>query len=167
MTLVRKKICMIGDFAVGKTSLVAKFVHNVFSEKYLTTLGVKIDTKVVTLPNTGNIKLVVWDIAGTDRFRTRDTRYLRGAASYLLVVDGTRRHTLDTALQLKRSVDEILNAPPFVMLCNKCDLQHEWEITDSELQDLRAKGWTVLICSAKEGKNVMQAFEIIATDLLR
>ena len=158
---------MIGDFAVGKTSLVSRFIHNVFSEKYLTTLGVKIDTKVVTLPDKGSIKLVLWDIAGTDRFRTRDTRYLRGAASYLLVVDGTRRHTLDTALQLKRCVDGILNAPPFVRVFVKCDLQHEWEITDSELQDLRAKGWTVLIGSAKEGKNVSQAFETIATNLIR
>ena len=157
---------MVGDFAVGKTSLVSRYVHNVFSEKYLTTLGVKIDTQVVTLPHKGGIKLVVWDIAGTDRFRTRDTRYLRGAASYLLVVDGTRRHTLDTAVQLKHSVDEILNAPPFIVLVNKCDLQHEWEIADSELQDLRAKGWAVLKGSAKDGKNVTKAFEMIATYLL-
>lgn len=158
---------MIGDFAVGKTSLVSRYVHNVFSDKYLTTLGVKIDTKVVTLPNKGNIKLVLWDIAGTDRFSTKDTRYLRGAASYLLVVDGTRRHTLHTAIQLKNSVDETLNAPPFVMLCNKCDLQHEWEITDSELQDLTAKGWAILKGSAKEGENVTEAFQMIASYLLR
>lgn len=167
MSVLAKKVCMIGDFAVGKTSLVSCYVHSVFSDKYLSTLGVKIDTKVVTLPDKSDLKLVLWDIAGTDRFRTRDASYLRGAAGYLLVIDGTRRYTLDTALQLKQSVDQALDAPPFVILCNKFDLQAQWEITPAEIQDLTDKDWPVFKTSAKEGANVNQAFQVLADRLVK
>ena len=90
-----KKICVLGDFAVGKTSTVARVVHNVFSDKYLTTVGVKIDTYVYEPEGAGAkpMKLVIWDIAGTDRFNAVEYSYLRGASGYLLVVDGTRPDT--------------------------------------------------------------------------
>ncbi|MCP4407520.1 MAG: GTP-binding protein [Gammaproteobacteria bacterium] len=167
MAILTKKICLIGDFAVGKTSLVSRYVHGIFSDRYLTTIGVKIDTKQLTISGRGSIKLVLWDIAGTDRFSTMDTHYLRGAAAYLLVVDGTRRDTLDTALQLKKSADQFLNSPPFVMIFNKTDLQDEWEITDAELQRLQRKGWNIVRTSAKQGSKVEHAFGLIASSLLR
>ncbi len=165
MVAITKKICLVGDFAVGKTSLVSRYVHNVFSEKYQTTVGVKIDTKIVTLPES-SIKLVLWDIAGTDRFSTTDRLYLRGAAGYLLVADGTRRDTLNTAIRLKQTADEQLNSPVSVMLINKLDLEEAWEISDHELESLTAKGWRVLKSSAKRGDNVERAFHLLATELL-
>ena len=64
MAIIQKKICMIGDFSVGKTSLVGRFVRQSFSEKYLTTVGVKIDTKLVKLTENQDVKLILWDIAG-------------------------------------------------------------------------------------------------------
>ncbi len=167
MASVTKKICVIGDFAVGKTSLVSRYIRNVFSNRYLTTVGVKIDTKIVTLPGKRSIKLVVWDIAGTDRFTTIDTNYLRGAAAYLLIVDGTRHNTLTTAYQLKRTADNLLNSPPCVWVFNKVDLNNEWEIKDSEIEVLEANDWHVLRCSAKEGRNVAKAFQIIAEKLIK
>ena len=162
---ITKKICLVGDFAVGKTSLVSRYVKNVFSEKYQTTVGVKIDTKIVTLPQ-GNIKLVLWDIAGTDRFSTTDRLYLRGASGYLLVVDGTRRATLHTALKLKQVADKQLNSPTFILLINKIDLKDAWEISENELQRFEEKGWPVLKSSAKHGDNVERAFHMLALKLL-
>lgn len=166
MVALTKKVCLIGDFGVGKTSLVARYVNNVYCEKYLTTVGVKIDTKDVSLPQGDTVRLVIWDIAGTDRFTSTDTNYLRGAAAYLLVVDGTRRNTLDTALQLKAFVDDYLQSPPFVVLLNKCDLHDQWEISDADVDALIAKDWPLLLSSAKQGENVAEAFDRLANALL-
>ena len=165
MASLIKKICLIGDFAVGKTSLVSRYVNNVFSDKYLTTVGVKIDTKLVSTSGGSDIKLVIWDIAGTDSFTTTDIHYLQGASAYLLVVDGSRRNTLDTAQQLKKTVDNVLGSPPFVMVFNKSDLRRDWEIEDSEIETLLVNNWLILKSSAKSGENVAQAFKLIAERL--
>lgn len=165
MASISKKICLVGDFAVGKTSLVARYVNNVFSEKYQTTIGVKIDTKTVTLPQ-GSIKFVLWDIAGRDRFSTTDRLYLRGAAGYLLVADGTRHDTLSTAIQLKKAADQQLSSPTSILLINKLDLVDAWEISDNELQSLTENGLQLMKSSAKLGDNVEQAFRWLAAELL-
>ena len=80
--MIRKKICMIGAFAVGKTSLVRRFVQSIFDEKYLTTVGVKIDKKVVEVDGR-QIMLMLWDLEGQDVYHSVRTSYLRGAAGYL------------------------------------------------------------------------------------
>src|SRR4051812_29872267 len=85
--MIQKKVCMIGTTAVGKTSLVARFVHSIFSDKYLTTVGVKIDKKVVA-PDGTEVTLIIWDLAGDDDFQRLQTSYLRGTGGYLLVADG-------------------------------------------------------------------------------
>ena len=86
--MIQKKICMIGSFGVGKTSLVARFVRSIFSEKYQTTVGVKIDKKVVEVGGQ-QVTLVLWDIAGEDALTTVRVSQLRGASGYILVVDGS------------------------------------------------------------------------------
>ena len=86
---------MVGDFSVGKTSLTQKFVNNVFSEKYLTTIGVKIDTVDVD-----DVKLVVWDVAGRDSLSPINVSYLVGAAGIVFVADGTREDTLKSLPEL-------------------------------------------------------------------
>ena len=98
--MIQKKVCMLGGFAVGKTSLVARFVRSIFSEKYLTTVGVKIDKKAV-MAGDREVTLVLWDINGQDEFQDVQESYLRGMSGYLLVVDGTRRATLETAAKLR------------------------------------------------------------------
>ena len=95
--MIQKKICMLGTFAVGKTSLVARYVHSMFSEDYQTTVGVKIDRKLVDLDDQ-QLTLMLWDLHGDDEFQRMRVSYLRGAAGYLLVCDGTRRSTFDHAL---------------------------------------------------------------------
>ena len=87
---------MLGGFSVGKTSLVKRYVQSVFSETYLTTVGVKIDKKTVDLPDR-SVNLILWDLAGEDDISSLRMSYLRGSAGYVLVADGTRRTTLDVA----------------------------------------------------------------------
>ena len=85
---------------MGKTSLVRRFVDSIFSDAYLTTVGVKIDKKVLST-GTEPLALILWDIAGEDEVSAVRMSYLRGAAGYLLVVDSTRPETLETAASIQ------------------------------------------------------------------
>jgi len=152
-----RKVCMVGDFGVGKTSSVARFVHNEFSEKYLTTIGVKVDTKLVQIDDR-TLKLVIWDIAGRNKFGNVEFTYLRGSASYILVIDGTRRTTYYTALDLKTSIEERYGKLPFVVLLNKADKEGEWELNQEDIESLKNQGIPVFVTSAKTGESIEDAF---------
>lgn len=162
---MQQKICMLGTSAVGKTSLIARFVKGIFSETYLTTIGVKIDKKTVPLAQ-GNVNLLLWDLNGEDRFQKLTLSYLRGASGYFLVADGTRRQTLDAALTLQHKATAALGQVPFIIVLNKNDLRDQWAITDEELQQMRRRGWHVLETSAKTGEGVDAAFIHLAQSIL-
>jgi small GTP-binding protein len=163
---LQKKICMLGGFSVGKTSLVKRYVQSVFSETYLTTVGVKIDKKTVDL--SGRIvNLILWDLAGEDDIGSLRMTYLRGAAGYVLVADGTRRSTLDVALSLNQRVEADYGPLPFALLLNKNDLKEQWAIDDAELAGLRDKGWWVRSSSAQSGEGVEEAFTDLAVRVTR
>ena len=155
--MIQKKVCMIGTAGVGKTSLVSKFVHSIFSDKYLTTVGVKIDKKTVTVDRK-EATLVLWDLAGDDDFQRLESSYLRGSGGYLLVADGTRRSTLDQAVEIQERVAGVLGSAPFVLALNKSDLVEAWEIDDALVGELVAQGWKIVKTSAKDGTGVEQAF---------
>jgi small GTP-binding protein len=164
--MIQKKICMLGAFAVGKTSLVARFLTQAFSEKYQTTVGVKVDKKTVQLPNQ-SLDLIVWDLQGEDSLQQAYLSYLRGMSGYLLVVDGTRRASLETAKQIHGMVVSMLGASvPFVVLVNKCDLESDWEVTEKDLQTLAAGSSTILKTSAKTGEYVEEAFLRLAEEVM-
>ena len=163
---LQKKICMVGGFSVGKTSLVERFVQSVFSETYLTTVGVKIDKKTVNLPDR-IVNLILWDLAGEDDISSLRMSYLRGSAGYVLVADGTRPATLEVALALRRRVEAEFGPLPFVLLLNKNDLQEEWAIRDEEVEGLRQEGWWVRSTSARTGEGVDDAFGALAERLAR
>ena len=158
---VQKKICMLGGFSVGKTSLVKRYVHSVFSEAYLTTVGVKIDKKTVDLADR-TVNLILWDLAGEDDINSFRITNLRGAAGYVLVADGTRPSTLDVALSLRERVEAEYGKLPFVLLLNKSDLKEQWAIRDANLAELREKGWWVQPSSARTGEGVEDAFKDLA-----
>jgi len=152
---------MLGGFSVGKTTLVERYVQSVFSERYLTTVGVKVDKKTVALPDR-TVTLILWDMAGEDDVATVRMSYLRGLAGYVLVADGTRPATLDTALSLRQRVEAELGPLPYVLLVNKRDLTEQWTIPDSELDSLRERGWSVRVSSARTGEGVDDAFTDLA-----
>jgi hypothetical protein len=159
--MIQKKVCMLGAFAVGKTSLVARFVRSLFSEKYHTTVGVKVDKKVVAVGEE-QVNLLLWDLYGEDDFQKLRTSYLRGSSGYVLAVDGTRKETLEKAVVLQSRAREALGALPFVLVLNKSDLADKWEIEDSAVEALVAEGWTTFKTSAKTGAGVEQAFLALA-----
>lgn len=162
--MLQKKICMLGGFGVGKTSLVSRFVSSIFSDKYLTTVGVKIDKKTVRVDD-DDVTLMVWDIYGEDEFQTIRDSYLRGAAGYLLVADGTRHATLDTAAALQQKAESVVGHVPFLLLLNKADLNAQWQVNERGLLKLVERGWPVVKTSAKTGAGVDDAFAKLARRL--
>lgn len=164
--MIQKKVCLLGTSGVGKTSLVARFVHSMFSDRYLTTVGVKIDKKTVPVDGT-DVTLMIWDLAGDDDFQRMQASYLRGTSGYLLVADGTRQVTLDLALELQKRVVAILGAVPFILALNKADLTPQWEVTEARLAELTAEKFNVIRTSAKEGAGVEDAFLQLARQLIQ
>jgi small GTP-binding protein len=159
--MIQKKICMLGAFAVGKTSLISRYVNSLFSEKYHSTIGIKVDKKQISV-NGHDMTLMLWDIAGQDDFQTVQPSWLRGMAGYLLVADGTRRATLDMARQLHVKSVEAAGDVPFILLLNKADLASEWEIDEPLFIKLAEQGWHIIRTSAKTGEGVEAAFEQLA-----
>ena len=159
--MIKKKICMLGAFAVGKTSLVKQFIESIFSEKYQTTLGVKIDKKAVVV-NGEPVDLILWDLAGEDDFISVKMSYLRGAAGYLIVVDGTRKESLETANALIERAEKEVGKLPYVMLINKSDLESYWQITEKDINAIENDAHKIFKTSAKTGENVEAAFNAIA-----
>lgn len=163
--MITKKICMLGSFAVGKTSLVRRFVESLYSEAYHTTVGVKVDKKVLSLDGR-ELTLVLWDIYGEDDYQKMRWTYLRGASGYLLVADGTRRATVEKAIALEQKAREEVGVLPFVFLINKSDLVDEWDVDEALEAQLAARNWTPFRSSAKTGEGVEAAFALLARKML-
>lgn len=160
--MLQKKICMLGGFAVGKTSLVRRFVQSIFSETYLTTVGVKIDKKSVVLPDK-TVDLILWDLAGEDDIGSFRLSYVRGATGLVLVADGTRAATLAVALTLRERTEAEFGAMPFVLLLNKSDLADQWTISDDAINEMRQSGYQIYLTSALSGESVDDAFVQLAS----
>jgi small GTP-binding protein len=163
--MLQKKVCVLGAFAVGKTSLIRRYVESIFSDSYLTTVGVKISKKTIAA-GTDTMTLILWDVAGEDDVTAIRMSYVRGAAGYLLVADGTRPETLEVARSIQGRAAADLGHVPFLLLLNKADLQGEWEIAPDSIDALEQAGWTVVRTSAKTGDGVEEAFQAMARRLL-
>lgn len=157
--MIQAKICMLGATSVGKTSLVASFVRSLFSEKYLTSIGVKIDSKRLRVCDT-ELMLMLWDLQGDDEFQRLRASYLRGALGLFFVADGTRRETLLTVCRLNQEFSPSPTVPR-ILAVNKADLQAEWEIEETDLLPLVRDGWTILRTSAKTAEGVESAFQAL------
>ena len=159
--MVKRKICVLGAFAAGKTSLVRRFVTSIFSEKYLSTVGVKIDKKTLRVADS-DVDLLIWDVQGEDPARETPMAYLRGASAYLLVADGTRCETVSVAKSIHERARAELGEVPFVLLLNKADLSTEWEIDGAVIEELASDYGSVFRTSAKTGEGVEEAFTMLA-----
>jgi small GTP-binding protein len=162
----QKKICMLGAFAVGKTSLVRRYVDSIFSDTYLTTVGVKIDKRVVRVGDE-TLNLILWDIAGEDDVSSVRMNYLRGASGYFLVVDGTRAATLEVARSIHQRAEREIGSVPFIALVNKLDIRNEWTVAQESLAELEDAGWSVALTSARTGEGVEEAFQTLAERMLQ
>lgn len=159
--MIQYKVCLLGAYAVGKTSLVSRFVHSIFSNKYHTTLGVKIDRKVVAQPD-GEVALLVWDLAGEDKFHRVDAAYTRGAAGLVLVADGCRAETLRMALELGDRARAVAGDVPRVLAVNKADRLDEWEVQEEDLATAASHHIAVFRTSALLDDGVQGVFQGLA-----
>jgi small GTP-binding protein len=160
--VLKKKICMVGEFGVGKTSLVRRFVDSVFDERYLSTIGVKIDRKNVTVGSAA-VTLMLWDLAGEDELNQLKISNLRGASGYILVADGCRASSLTKAVELRQRIAEQFGPLPFVLVLNKTDLRERWEVQEASVAE---HGWPTFETSAKAGTGVEEMFLALAVKLL-
>jgi small GTP-binding protein len=160
--MLKKKICMVGQFGVGKTSLVRRFVNSIFDERYLTTVGVKIDRKDVTV-GSELVTLMLWDLAGEDDMAQITLSHLRGASGYILVVDGCRAASFVKAVELQQRISGQVGPLPFVLVLNKADLRDQWEVEDKAVSE---HGWPTFETSAKAGSGVEEMFLALAKKMV-
>ncbi len=162
MVSLSAKICLLGDYAVGKTSLVRRFVYNLFEDKYLSTIGVKVSRKVVAVPRGDDVielVMMLWDLAGSEEFDSVRASYLRGAAGALLVCDVTQKATLAA---LPGYVEQIRATNPrtaIVLAGNKQDLAEQRMLSEDELAGAASElGAAYFPTSAKSSAGVEEAF---------
>ena len=164
VTLV-KKVCLVGDSGVGKTSLIRRFVLDIFDDSYLTTIGAKITKKnmVLDLPEYDchvDLCLLIWDIAGQKEFGLFHEMYLQGVEGAFIVADSARRETFFSVPGIVDLIDRHGDDIPTIILMNKCDLAEPPAIDLKEIRDLaNRRGMALLSTSAKSGVNVQLAFE--------
>ena len=173
---ISKKVCLLGDFAVGKTSLVRRFVYNLFDDRYLSTIGVKVSRRTVDVPRRDEIlelNMMIWDLAGGDEFTQARKSYLRGAAGAILVCDVTRPETLAS---LRSYANDLLQMSPearFVVAANKCDLVDRTApgkqcLTAGQVEEFAgvfAAPWA--LTSARTGDEVETLFRYLAGVLVK
>ena len=164
--MVQKKICLLGAFAVGKTSLVMRYVNSIFGDKYHTTVGVKIDKKQL-VHDGQEITLMIWDLAGQDDLTRLRTSYLRGVAGYVIVADGTRPFSLNTAINMHKEAREYTGDVPFILAINKADLiEEQWQVEAEQIKALENDGATIILTSAKTGDGVEETFQLLTKQIL-
>lgn len=160
--MLKKKICLLGAPAVGKTSLVARFVRSIYSENYHATVGAKVDKKTVEVAG-GTVELMIWDMAGDSAERLAHSPYVRGAAGHLVVCDGTRPDTIEESIRLIAEVRALFGDVPMVTVVNKSDLTDAWRASDAILAPLeRESGLAPIVTSARSGQRVEEAFSALA-----
>ena len=164
--MIQKKICMVGVFGTGKTCLVQQYVHSIFAQKYLTTVGVKIDRKDVQSGG-ADVRLMLWDVEGRDADRDVNGSYIRGAHGLIYVADGTRRETAEQIFDIRNNITKQLGDIPSLIALNKTDLTGEWQLSKADEDDLGGKGLHVIRTSAKTGTGVEPAFQWLADSLMK
>jgi len=162
----QRKICMLGAFGAGKTSLVSRYATGSFAADQPGSLGVRIEKMPVQTP-TGDMTLVIWDMVGANRYQTVQTSYLRQASAYLLVLDGTNADTANAAIDVHQSVQDLMGPIPYLVVVNKVDEIQNWiHQAQTPWSALQGGAIDVLETSAKTGAGVEHAFETVAHALV-
>jgi len=165
-----KKICLLGDFNVGKTSLVCRFVHNRFDDQYISTIGVKVSRKTIMAPSNGEVAeltMMVWDLAGSQEFSTVTASYMRGAAGAILVCEMTRAGTLSSLSRYAADLAQVCGPIKLVVAANKLDLLDQHEISSDQVAAVAATlNAPYFLTSAKIGDEVDTMFRLLGKSLL-
>jgi len=170
---VIKKICLLGDPAVGKTSLIRRYVFDMFDDKYITTIGTKVTKKTVIVPPVGQgadlkITLLIWDILGQREYQRLHPVYYQGAEGALIVCDCTRKETIGNLATWVSSFKNVVGNVPVVFLMNKSDLVDPEKFDRNEIENLcRQHRAPYLPTSAKTGLNVERAFLTVSEALAK
>jgi small GTP-binding protein len=175
--IISQKICLIGDFGVGKTSLIRQFVDRQFSDKYLSTVGVKISRKLVTIDQINNnsqtethkLQLMIWDIEGSTRFKSISPSYLQGAKGALIVGDVTRETSIQNLREHVQLFQSINAKSSLIIALNKVDLiekNEKEQILQSINLEFLSLNIPVQITSAKTGEGVDETFQKLAHQML-
>jgi len=168
---IKRKVCLIGDWGVGKTSLIRKYVFDQFDDKYIVTLGTKVTKKRVKFKKSEeeiiDLNMMIWDIMGQEDFKKIQLLAYKNANGALIVCDLTRRETLDHIPKWRDELFSITGEIPLVVLANKCDLTEQGKFTATELTEV-SNGIKAqcFITSAKTGENVETAFKKIGVKLI-
>lgn len=167
MATISKKICMVGDFGVGKTSLIRRFVDRQFSDQYLSTVGVKISRKLI---ESVNLQLLIWDLEGHTKFKGITPSYLQGASGAVIVADVSRLETIE---RLGEHVQLFLSVNPkgsIVVALNKSDLVDEEKLaklTQLVQEKHSEKVAEIYQSSAKTGLYVDDMFHMLGEKILK
>ena len=165
--MITKKVVMLGLWGAGKTSLVSRFVDQIFNEDYHATLGVKMDTKRVKVDDR-EIKMVLWDLAGSEGSFSLPKHFLSGSAAYVLVLDCTREESVSKGAEIILEMKSVVGDTPFVVALNKMDLDGPLnEASVKAVLEKQTKQTVKLLpTSAKTGENVENIFQQLAQTLL-
>lgn len=163
------KIVIIGDAAVGKTSLINRFVEGSFQEDYKPTLGANIVRKDVNLDN-ARVRLIMWDLAGQEKYRVVRSMYFQGCQGALLVYDVTRYNTLESINNkwLKDYKKYVKKKGAFILIGNKTDLQDQIAVPTEKGKELatKIKASDFIETSARLGENIEEAFSLLVNQIL-
>jgi small GTP-binding protein len=163
------KLILGGDGAVGKTSLVHRFVENTFAKDYKSTIGTSIMKKECNFKELGStVRFIIWDLAGQSQFKRVRKSYLANAEAGILVYDVTNHQSYEN---IRNWHDEIINASPnisLILVGNKIDLKDEREVKLQEGSALAEKlGLSYIETSAKTGENINDAFKMLALLMIK
>lgn len=165
--LMKVKVCFIGDAGVGKTSLIKRFVLDVFDDRYIATIGTKVTKKIVDVQGSqgqAKVMMLIWDIMGQKGFREllREA-YFFGAHGAIAICDMTNKETVEELRYWVKALTDVAGDVPIVFAGNKVDLENERVVKEEDLKDLAAKyNAQAFVTSAKTGQNVEAAFKTLA-----
>jgi small GTP-binding protein len=157
-----RKVILVGGFGVGKTSLIRQYVHQIFTDEYLVTIGVKVDKKVVQIEDK-QVSMILWDIAGEVSMQKINHSYYLGANGIIYVMDLSRPSTFERSTADVNFFRQLLPKSKLLVVGNKTDL-----LTDSELKEIQAK--IPVTCdfftSAKNGTGLEDMFYKMASSFI-
>jgi small GTP-binding protein len=172
MSTITQKICLLGDFNVGKTSLVRRFIEGQFSDRYLSTVGVKVSRKSVEVknnPDVQQINLLLWDLEGNTKFKSITSSYLKGASGSIIVADLSRTDTLQSLHQHLELFLQVNPQGQAIVALNKADLVPSEKLAQL-LENCHPSNFPGILgvypTSAKTGDRVEQIFQELAEALI-